>query len=132
LFDCEFKIPTSSSRFKRHAFAIAQSVVVLFSSGNKVAFWILRNTEFDASRFSRRQKEEVLGMSVWVTAPEDTILSKLDWAKQSGGSEKQLTDARGVYEVQFYNLSTSYLSAWVERLTVQDLWQRLISEAKIE
>jgi hypothetical protein len=102
------------------------------SSGNKVDFWILRNTEFDASRFSRRQKEDVFGMSMWVTAPEDTILSKLDWAKQSGGSEKHLADARGVYEVQFYNLSTSYLSAWVEKLGVQDLWQRLISEAKIE
>lgn len=64
------------------------------SSGNKVDFWILRNTEFDASRFSRRQKENVFGMGMWVTAPEDTILSKLDWAKQSGGSEKQLADAR--------------------------------------
>jgi hypothetical protein len=57
------------------------------SSGNKVDFWILKETPFDQSRFSRREREEVFGIAVWISAPEDTILSKLDWAKQAGGRE---------------------------------------------
>jgi hypothetical protein len=102
------------------------------SSGNKVDFWILKNSSFDASRFSRKQKEEMFGIAMWVSSPEDTILSKLDWAKQSGGSEKQFGDALGVYEVQFYNLSASYLNEWVVKLGVEELWSRLVAAAKTE
>jgi hypothetical protein len=35
-----------------------------------------------------------------VSAPEDTILMKLLWAAQAGGSQKQTEKALGVYEVQ--------------------------------
>ena len=102
------------------------------SSGNKVDFWILKNTEFDTSRFSLKQREEVFGINMWVSSPEDTILSKLDWAKQSGGSEKQFGDALSVYEVQYYNLSASYLNTWIAKLDIEELWAWLVAEAKID
>lgn len=66
-------------------------------SGDKVDFWLLTDEPFDKSRFTRKYIEKVLGIEINVSSPEDTILMKLRWAKQSGGSEKQFTDALRVY-----------------------------------
>ena len=100
------------------------------TDGEKVDFWILTDEPFDQSRFSRKQTEELLGLQLSVSRPEDTILAKLRWAKLSGGSEKQFTDALRVYEVQQPILEIDYLNRWVSQLGVDDLWHRLQSEAK--
>ena len=99
-------------------------------SGDKVDFWVLTDEPFDRSRFARRHAETVFGRKVHVSSPEDTILAKLDWAKQSGGSEKQFGDALGVYEVQYGTLDIGYLELWAERLDVTALWRRLENEAE--
>lgn len=74
--------------------------------------------------------EQVLGLQLHVSAPEDTILVKLRWASLSGGSEKQFTDALRVYQVQGATLDLGYLNHWASRLGVVDLWQRVRSEAE--
>ena len=72
----------------------------------------------------------MLGLNnFWITSPEDTILSKLRWAKLAGGSEKQLTDAVSVFEVQFGRLDVDYIKRWVDQLQVQSQWQQLIQRA---
>jgi hypothetical protein len=48
---------------------------------------MLTDEPFDRSRFKRRRTEEVLGLKLAVSSPEDTILAKLSWAKRSGGRE---------------------------------------------
>lgn len=65
-----------------------------------------------------------------VSSPEDTILAKLRWAKLSGGSEKQFTDALRVYEVQYGKLNIDYLKQWVKKLKVESLWKRIVDEAE--
>lgn len=99
--------------------------------GSKVDFWLLTDEPFDQSRFSRKYSEEVLGIRMQVTSPEDTILVKLRWAKLSGGSEKQFTDALRVYEVQYANLDLDYLQYWARKLDVESTWERLREEAEI-
>ncbi len=99
------------------------------NSGDKVDFWMLTAEPFDRSRFSRKYPEEVMGMRVMVSSPEDTILAKLRWAKLSGGSEKQFIDALRVYEVQFGKLDMNYLNAWAKDLDIDALLQRLLKEA---
>ena len=99
--------------------------------GNIVDFWILTSEAFDQSRFSRRYMEEFMGLKMQVSSPEDTILAKLRWAKLSGGSEKQFTDALRVYEVQYGSLDLKYLEHWVKELDIEFLWKRLIKEAEI-
>ena len=99
------------------------------SEGDKVDFWILTDEPFDRSRFSRRYREEFVGLKLYVSSPEDTILAKLRWAKLSGGSEKQFTDALRVYEVQYRRLDLDYLEHWAKRLDVESLWKRLTDEA---
>jgi len=99
--------------------------------GDKVDFWILTNDPFDQSRFSRRYREDFMGIRMQVSSPEDTILAKLRWAKLSGGSEKQITDALRVYEVQSGRLDIDYLEHWAKRLDVESWWKRLIDEAEV-
>ncbi len=98
--------------------------------GYKVDFWILTEDPFDHSRFSRRHKEELKGLVIQVSSPEDTILAKLRWTKLSGGSEKQFTDALRVYEVQSGNLDMDYLRKWANILSVVPLLKRLMDEAE--
>ncbi len=99
--------------------------------GDKVDFWILTDEPFDQSRFPRRYSEEFMGLKMQVSSPEDTILAKLRWAKLSGGSEKQFTDALRVYEVQYGKLDIDYMEHWAKKLDVESLWKRLINEAEI-
>lgn len=100
-------------------------------SGNKVDFWLLTNTDYDQTRFSRRWKINALGINeFYVTSPEDTILSKLRWAKLSGGSEKQLTDAIRVFEMQFDRLDIPYILEWIDKMALQNEWKLLTSRAE--
>lgn len=105
--------------------------VIDMRDGNKIDFWLLKDTEFDRSRFARRRPESLLGCRMTTSSPEDTILAKLDWAKRSGGSEKQFVDALRIYEVQYRLLDMSYLTAWVARLGVDSLWEQLKRQAEI-
>lgn len=98
--------------------------------GDKVDFWLLTDEPFDRSRFVRRQSTNILGTTVWVSTPEDTVLAKLRWAEMSGGSEKQFVDALRVYEVQFALLDQGYLDEWAEALDVSTLLHRLRNEAQ--
>lgn len=65
-----------------------------------------------------------------ICSPEDTILMKLRWARLSGGSEKQFTDALGVYEVQYQKLDILYLERWASLLNITELWMKLKNEAE--
>jgi hypothetical protein len=90
------------------------------ASGDKIDFWALTEDSFDLSRFDRRVRTNVFGIQLAVSAPEDTILQKLRWSAAQGGSERQLRDAVGVYEVQRGALDEEYLDAWAERLAVTE------------
>jgi len=99
------------------------------ASGDKVDFWILTDEPFDGSRFARKRIEEAGGSQLKVSTPEDTILAKLRWAQECGGSEKQFTDALRVYEIQQPALDLDYLDDWSRRLGISALWERLKAEA---
>lgn len=91
------------------------------TTGDKIDFWMLTNDPFDRSRFERRQTESLFGRSIDVSTPEDTILMKLRWSKESGGSEKQLDDVTNILELQAGVLDDRYLDDWSKRLGVRDL-----------
>jgi len=92
---------------------------ILSNTGDKVDIWTLTDSEFDQMRFSRRQSIEFLGRSIKVSSPEDTILMKLLWSKQNGGSAKQLYDASRVYDLQQDSLDLDYLETWMDKLDLQ-------------
>ncbi|MDZ4654797.1 MAG: hypothetical protein U1F44_02820 [Coriobacteriia bacterium] len=94
-------------------------------SGDKVDFWMLTEHPFDRSRFDRRVTTQAFGARLCVSSPEDTILQKLRWADASGGSERHVWDALGVYEVNHGVLDESYLDTWAAALGVSDLLSAL-------
>jgi hypothetical protein len=100
------------------------------TTGEKIDLWVLTDTAFDQSRFSRRQRIQLPGVSLDVSSPEDTILMKLWWGRRSGESEKQFQDVVRVYELQGDVLDQEYLQKWASELGVVELWQRVLREAE--
>ena len=56
-------------------------------------------------------------------SPEDLILSKLDWAKESR-SQMQLDDVRNLLR-SVQGLDTEYLNRWADRLGLTALYQEV-------
>jgi hypothetical protein len=100
------------------------------TEGDKIDFWMLTAEPFDQSRFKRKYEEHIYGFAMIVSSAEDTILSKLKWAKLSGGSQKQFTDALRVYEVQFDDLDINYIDDWANKLMVTEIWNELKQQAE--
>ena len=86
---------------------------------------------FSLMEFRRRQRATVLGLDVWVVSPEDAILSKLEWAKESD-SQQQMEDVLGVIQAQRGNLDEQYLLKWGEDLGVRDRLVKLLEQTKAE
>jgi hypothetical protein len=92
-------------------------------TGDKVDFWILKKDAFSLSAFKRRLAYSFLGSRVITSSPEDTIISKLKWAKLSGGSSKQISDIVGILEVNAPKLDYDYLNSWVLELDLGEHWR---------
>ena len=65
----------------------------------------------------------------FVASPEDTILSKLEWARKVGRSEKQIDDAAGVLAVN-PGIDRAYVERWAGELGVLGLWQEISGESR--
>lgn len=85
----------------------------------KVDFIVRKNSPYRAEEFSRRRSVDVGGATVWMVAPEDLLLSKLDWARDTR-SELQLRDARNLID-SVDDLDWRYVETWAEILSVSDL-----------
>jgi hypothetical protein len=96
--------------------------VVDLASGWKVDFIIRKNRTFSRDEFARRMKLVMLGVPVYVASPEDTILAKLEWSKQSGGSERQRRDVAGILATLGPAIDRAYVERWVRDLDLTDDW----------
>ena len=67
--------------------------------------------------FQRRSRVTFAGVNLWIVSPEDLILSKLDWAKDTR-SELQLADVRHLLETP---RDEAHLNHWAARLGLEDL-----------
>jgi len=85
----------------------------------KADFIVRKSEAYREVEFGRRQRLDVEGTSVWVVAPEDLILSKLRWSKDTG-SALQRDDARAIAS-SARDLDWAYLEKWAADLAVQDL-----------
>jgi len=87
-----------------------------------------RGDAWSRSAFSRRIEGEFSGVKMTVLSPEDSILSKLQWAEKMGGSERQLRDVAGIVQVRSEDLDYDYLDEWLARLGVEDMWAQIGAE----
>jgi hypothetical protein len=97
-------------------------------SAFKIDLIVRKDRPFSREELGRRQAAELSpGVPVALASPEDTILSKLEWAKKAGRSEKQIEDAAGVLAVN-PGVDRAYVERWARELGVLDLWQEIAGE----
>ncbi len=102
--------------------------VIDIEHGWKADLMIRKTRPFSQAEFARRKEVSFWGINAWILSPEDSILSKLEWA--GGGSQTQYEDALGVLMVQWDSLDFDYLKTWAKELKTADALDRLITEAK--
>jgi hypothetical protein len=89
----------------------------------KVDCVVRKDTEYRREEFARRRALSISDQEIFIVSPEDLILSKLDWAKESR-SQMQLDDVRNLLgSVQ--GLDTVYLNRWADRLGLTTLYQEV-------
>lgn len=92
-------------------------------SGWKVDFIVRKDREFSRAEFDARQTIEFMGVSLSLTAAEDVVVAKLEWAKL-GDSERQLRDVAEIVAIQGDALDRAQIAEWVGRLGLEEQWTR--------
>ncbi|MBU0534398.1 MAG: nucleotidyltransferase [Candidatus Omnitrophica bacterium] len=93
-------------------------------TGMKIDFWMLKDIPYEKVIFQRRVKKEIFGKEVYISTPEDTIIRKLLWYKESD-IDKHFNDALGIFQIQHENLDYDYIQQWVKELKVSDIWGKV-------
>jgi hypothetical protein len=93
------------------------------ATGFKVDLIVCKARAFSAEELRRRQPSTLAGRELHFATPEDTLLTKLEWALL-GSSERQYGDALGILQVQSGRLDWEYLERWADDLGVRDLLER--------
>jgi hypothetical protein len=98
--------------------------VIDLTTGWKADLIVRSREPFHREEFARRRRGMLGGVELWLASPEDVVIAKLDWARRSGGSERQLDDVRGILTVQATSLDRDYVQRWVRELGLEEEWQR--------
>jgi len=98
--------------------------VIYLPTFTKLDFWLLTDDSFDKERFKRRKKVKLLGKTMILSTPEDTIIQKLLWHKEAQ-IEKHIVDAAFTYQIQRKRLDKKYLSHWVKELNLTKDFKKL-------
>jgi len=85
----------------------------------KADFIVRKRSPYRQVEFERRRQVEVEGTLISVVAPEDLILSKLEWAQQTG-SELHRRDVREIISA-VTDLDWDYLEHWSNQLGLEFL-----------
>ena len=82
-----------------------------------------KDTEYHQTELSRRAKVKILPQfEVYIAAPENIILKKLDYYRE-GGAEKHLTDIREILAGS--KIDDEYLQLWIKKLGLKAEWKKI-------
>ena len=87
-------------------------------SGWKADFIIQKEGAHPEAEMSRRTEHALLGVRLFIASKEDSIISKLQWAKESE-SEKQIRDVAGMLLSRETSIDSDYLENWIRKLGLQ-------------
>ncbi len=93
--------------------------MIHYETVTKVDVIVLKDAPYRIEEFERRRTVEVDSHPLWIVSPEDLVLSKLVWAKDSR-SELQLRDVRSIIAFQS-TLDWTYMEKWAASLSVTSL-----------
>jgi len=97
--------------------------IIHHDSGLKIDFMIRKDSPHSIEEFHRRRRLPFTSdFSAWIASPEDVIIKKLSFYRE-GGSEKHLTDIRGI--VAQSELDETYLNRWISDLQLKTYWDKI-------
>ena len=105
--------------------------IIESATGLKADLFVRKERPFAIEGFRRRRPGRLGDLDIMLISPEDSILSKLEWARQ-GESERQVRDAIGVAAVQGEQLDLDYLRRWAVELGVAELLEKVLEQAARE
>ncbi|ALG68093.1 nucleotidyl transferase AbiEii/AbiGii toxin family protein [Beggiatoa leptomitoformis] len=85
----------------------------------KIDCIVRKNHHYRQQEFLRRQHVTFNNLSLWIVSPEDLLLSKLDWLKDSR-SEMQFKDIANLI-TSVPTLDWAYIHDWAQHLGIQHL-----------
>jgi hypothetical protein len=103
--------------------------IIDLDTGWKADLIIRKDRPFSVEEFRRRQIRSLSGQSLPVAAPEDVILTKLEWDRITP-SDRQIRDALNVAAVQWPVLDQAYLRKWAVELGVAEKLEQLLRHAE--
>jgi len=98
-------------------------------TGWKADMIIRKNRPFSIEEFNRRIEADIIGIKANVSTPEDTILIKLEWARDAK-SERQFNDALGITVTKSKSLDIDYMKKWASELGLTKWLDKLFFEAQ--
>lgn len=108
--------------------------IIHLESMFKIDIFLAKRSPFDTSRFERRRQEQLVEEiedKVYITSPEDIILTKLEWFRVGGEvSDRQYRDVLGVVKVQGEKIDWDYITYWGKELGISDLLERVKQDSK--
>jgi len=110
--------------------------VIHMQTAFKVDVFVSKRDAFDEEQLERRELYVAVRnpeRAVYVASPEDIILSKLRWYRQTDErSDRQWNDVLGVMSVQGEKLDFAYLRRWASDVNVLDLLERALTQSQGE
>lgn len=100
--------------------------IIDMNSAWKVDLVIRKDRPFSIEELSRRSVQRVADTDVPTASAEDTIIAKLEWAKE-GSSERQLADVAGILRLRGDSLDHAYLERWIDTLELRTHWERALA-----
>ncbi len=98
-------------------------------TGLKVDFFVTGGGIYDKLKIKRAIAKEMFGQKINFVSPEDLILSKLMWGRESD-SFKQWADIKTVLKNKNLKLNMKYIAQWADRHNTLHILNRLLEEIK--
>lgn len=118
LFSTDFYVDKNSiinAIHNRQIFHIIHSEGIV-----KVDFIIRKDTNYRNLEFKNRRSIVFERQKIFIVSPEDLILSKLFWARESL-SEMQIRDVNNLFKT-IHNLDRVYIEKWVHELELDEVY----------
>lgn len=93
----------------------------------KIDFIIRKDSEYRLTEFKRKKRIQIEDVSIWIVSPEDLIISKLHWAKDSL-SEMQIKDVNNLL-LTISKLDHDYIFEWVDKLNLTVIYDKARTHA---
>ena len=98
-------------------------------TGLKIDFWVAKDDSRTAIQFKRKKSEIINGKKVYFISPEDLVLNKLLWHKQSD-SILQLDDIKSILKISGKKLDMKYLRKLAVQINVTDIFESILKDKR--